>query len=64
MFDLGGKAKGSDALTQLDFSFVVLALQSFPKILDNIGVLKIGNATRFGVLITKEKEGLFLSLID
>ena len=39
---------------QLDFSFVLQALQSFPKILDNIGVLKIG-ATRFGVLITKEK---------
>ena len=48
---------------KLDFSFVLLALQTNPKILDNIGVLKIG-ATRFGVLITKEKEGVFLSLID
>lgn len=40
-------------LFKLDFSFVVQALQSFPKILDNIGVLKIGSSTRFGVLLTK-----------
>jgi hypothetical protein len=35
-----------------------------PKILDNIGVLKIGRSLKFGTLITKEREGLYLSIID
>jgi hypothetical protein len=48
----------------LDFAFVLEAIRQFPKILDNIGVLKIGKHARYGVLITKEKEGYFLSLID
>lgn len=39
-------------------------METNPTIEDNIGVLKIGNSLRYGVLITKEKEGTFLSLID
>ncbi len=49
---------------QLDFTFVLEAVKRFPKILDNIGVLKVGKERKYGVLITKEKEGYYLSLID
>jgi hypothetical protein len=40
---------------QLDFSFLLEAVKKFPKILDNIGVLKLGTHARYGVLLTKEK---------
>jgi len=49
---------------EISFNFLFESIKENPKILDNIGVLKIDKVQRFGVLVTKEKEGIFVSLID
>ena len=49
---------------QLDLSFLSEAVPTNPKILDNIGVVCLGGGVRYGVLVTREKEGLFVSVID
>ena len=51
-------------MTQLNCAFLEEVLPSNPQILDNIGVLSLGGGVRYGVLLTREKEGLFMSVID
>ena len=37
----------------MDFQFLFEAIRENPKILDNIGVLKISETEKFGILVTK-----------